>query len=307
MEYRLLGKTGLKVSALSLGTVELGIDYGIKKPGEYGKPGRAESEKILRQAADSGINLFDTAPSYGESETLLGEVLGGEKCYFATKINIPPAGENAKKVIEKSLLTSLKNLKRDAIDIVQIHNATEEIISHSDIPEILIEFKRKGIIRFIGASVYEPENAMAALASENFDVLQVAYNILDQRMSNKVIPYAAETGAGIISRSAYLKGVLTEKAEVLDDRFRVLKAAVGKISKELNLSEGKELTKTALMFCLSTEGISSVLTGVRTMDELQFALEAEQDSRLRKPEYNKLLNRGIEDKFWLNPANWPES
>ncbi|MFH1957618.1 MAG: aldo/keto reductase [bacterium] len=306
MEYRALGKTGLLVSALSLGTVELGVAYGIKKPGEYGKPDRTESARILKKAVDSGINLFDTAPAYGESENLLGDILGGEKCYFATKINIPPPGENAEMFIEKSLLASLKNLKRDALDIVQIHNATVETILHSDIPEMLLKFKKKGIVRFIGASVYEPENAIAALDSGYFDVLQIAYNILDQRMRTEVFPEAVKKGVGIISRSAYLKGVLTEKADFLDDRFSVLKEAAGKIKRDLNLSEGEDLTKTALRFCFSTEGISSVLAGVRSMDELAFALETEKEGRAPDTEYNKLLDMGIADKFWLNPANWPE-
>ena len=73
MKYSKLGKTGIPVSRLGLGTVELGLDYGINEPGNFGKPDEEYSIHLLHKAADAGINIFDTAPAYGCSEELLGK------------------------------------------------------------------------------------------------------------------------------------------------------------------------------------------------------------------------------------------
>ena len=90
MKYSNLGKTGLKVSQLSLGTVELGLNYGINEPGGFGKPDKEHSIHLLQRAADAGINLFDTAPSYGCSEELLGRAFANRNdCIITTKVNVP--------------------------------------------------------------------------------------------------------------------------------------------------------------------------------------------------------------------------
>src|SRR3989339_1448475 len=90
MRYRTLGKTGLKVSLLSFGTVALGVDYGIEIPAGYGRPTEDQALGLLHSAVDQGVNFFDTAPAYGESERLLGKALKKQpNCYVATKVTIP--------------------------------------------------------------------------------------------------------------------------------------------------------------------------------------------------------------------------
>lgn len=305
MEYRKLGKTGLKVSAIGFGSVELGMDYGIKAEGGYGKPDEEAAKKIVNKAVDYGVNLFDTAPNYGDSENLLGSVIGSSRCYIATKINIPAKDENTSELIRASVETSLKNLRRDYLDIVQIHNATVNTINQSDIPEGLVNLREKGLIRYTGASVYEPENALAVLNTGIFDVLQIAYNILDQRMSRNVIPLAQEQGVGILSRSAYFKGVLTSKAQHLSRDCEFLRNAASGVKSTMNLRNWDGLAELALAFCLSTEGIDSVLVGIRTMEELDFAVKTQEKGNLTSDILEQLSEFGIEDQHWLNPANWP--
>ena len=237
MRYSKLGTTGIQVSRLGLGTVELGLDYGINKPANFGKPDEASAINLLHKAADAGINLFDTAPSYGCSEELLGKAFADRKnCIIATKVNIPPEGEDAENFIRSSVTQSRQNLRRKCLDIVQVHNATSDTFLHSDIFKILREEKAAGNIRFIGASVYEPENALAAIDSGTIDVLQIAYNILDQRMDEKVLDEAASKGIVILSRSVYLKGVLTERAKWLPEHCAPLREAVESIKKKMNLT-----------------------------------------------------------------------
>ena len=96
MQYNEFGKTGLHVSALSLGTVELGVEYGIKTQEQSNRPDKNEAIRIIHSAVDMGINLFDTAPNYGTSESLLGEAIGpASECYIATKVSIPENNGNA--------------------------------------------------------------------------------------------------------------------------------------------------------------------------------------------------------------------
>src|SRR3990170_3245835 len=111
MLYRKFGRTNLQVSVLSMGTVSLGMDYGIERPGDFGCPEESLSIQFLQAAADAGINLFDTAPGYGKSENILGKALGGRpECVFATKLSIHRdaegrflSGESLRKFVENSL------------------------------------------------------------------------------------------------------------------------------------------------------------------------------------------------------------
>ena len=307
MEYRELGKTGLRISAVGFGSVELGMDYGIKAKSQYGKPDKATAVKIINKAVDYGINLFDTAPSYGDSESLLGSVIGSSSHYIATKVNLPEDNQVSSVAIRASIESSLRNLNRNCLDIVQIHNATASTISQSDIPEVLVKLREKGLIRFIGASVYEPENALAVLDAGCFDVLQIAYNIMDQRMLQNVIPLAQEQGVGVLGRSAYFKGVLTAKAQHLSEECAFLRDSAIKVKSAMNLSNWDDLAELALRFCLSTQGIDSVLVGIRTMEELDFAVKTEEKGNLVSDILGQLSGFGIDDQHWLNPANWSMS
>ena len=305
IEYGNLGKTGILVSRLGLGTVELGSDYGINEPGNFGRPDEASAIKLLHKAADTGINIFDTAPAYGCSEEILGKAFANRKsCIIATKVNVPPENEDVEKFIRSSLTQSRQKLQRKCLDIVQVHNATSDTFLRSDIFKILLKEKDKGKIRFIGASVYEPENALAAIDSGMIDVLQIAYNILDQRMDEKVLDKAESKGIGILSRSVYLKGVLTEKAKWLPERCAPLREAVESIKKKTNLTSWTDLSRFALRFALSNSRVNSVLVGVRSEAELDFALDAFNKGGLSDNELDLAYHCKMDDKFWLNPSNW---
>lgn len=305
MKYSKLGKTGIPVSRLGLGTVELGLDYGINEPGNFGKPDEEYCIHLLHKAADAGINIFDTAPAYGCSEEILGKAFANRKsCIIATKVNVPPGDVDTENFIRSSLTQSRQKLCRNCLDIVQVHNATSDTFLRSDIFAILLKEKDAGNVRFIGASVYEPENALAAIDSGTIDVLQIAYNILDQRMDEKVLEKAESEGIGILSRSAYLKGVLTERAEWLPEHCAPLRESVESIKKKMNLTSWNELSSFALSFALSNSQINSVLVGVRSEAELDFALDAFNKGKLSNNELELAYHCRMDDKFWLNPSNW---
>lgn len=311
MNYRLLGKTGLKISAVALGTVSLGMDYGIKVPGEFGRPTEAEVIYLLQQATDVGINFFDTAPGYGKSERLLGQTIGQRQdCYIATKVSIPLdknghplRGVPLQHAVQKSIEQSLHALQRDVLDIVQIHNATVEVITRGEITEALLQAQQQGKVRFLGASVYREEAALAVIKAGCFDVLQVAYNVLDQRMSRLVFPAAEHAGVGIISRSVFLKGALTAKSKWLPSELAPLRQAAEWVKDTLAVS-WQAIPQVALRFCLSAPQVATVLVGVRTLPELKQTVKSAESGPLPTKMLAQISNLALTDEHLLNPSYW---
>ena len=309
---RALGNTGLTVSEVSFGTVELGLDYGIPAPGDFGRPTAREAMRMLHEAADLGINLFDTAPTYGESEGLLGQALGGRvDCLFATKVAIPSCnngdpltGSALHQSVKDSLIHSLRSLHRDVLDIVQIHNATVEVFESEEWRQVVMSTRGEGSVRVWGASVYTEEEALAAIHSGICQIIQVPYNLLDQQMATRVLPLAAQAGVGVMVRSAFLKGVLTEKGQWLPGSLECLRHAARRIQEHLSGS-WKGLSQMALRFCLSTPGVSSVLVGLRTDKELQETFESVESGQLSVQEFQRAQTWSLHDEPLLNPSCWP--
>ena len=163
--------------------------------------------------------------------------------------------------------------------------------------------QQQGDIRYIGASVYTEEEAIVVIEAGCFQILQVAYNILDQRMARQVFPAAEEAGVGIIVRSAFLKGALTEKAQWLPIELAELKMGVVRAMRVLDIS-WQALPEFALRFCLSAPEVSTVLVGARTIPELEQALAAEVAGPLPEELLVKTKSLGLTDERLLNPTYW---
>ena len=312
MQYRKLGRTGLRVSAVALGTVSLGVDYGIEAHRGFGRPSPGESISLIREASDAGINLFDTAPAYGVAEELLGTALEGKDDRFiATKIAVPKnpdgtpmQGRELRRAIDESLEHSLRALRRDVLDIVQIHNATVDLVARGEIAEALSDAQREGKVRFLGASVYTEAEAIAVIRAGCFDVLQVAYNLLDQRMAQRVFPAAERAGMGILARSAFLKGALTSKAQSLPAELAELRRAAER-ARDTLVGTWEKLPQMALRFCLSANQVTTALVGARTFQELEHALAAMESGLLPEEVLEPARELALEEERLLNPCHWP--
>jgi aryl-alcohol dehydrogenase-like predicted oxidoreductase len=305
LRYRKLGHTDLTVSAISLGTVALGLDYGINGPG-HGRPDELSAVRLLRHAAERGINLIDTAPAYGTSERLVGCAVGGSpRVLVATKITPPPDGADVRGSIDASIEASRIALARDTLDIVQIHNATAAMIAQGDVTEGLAGARQRGAVRFIGASVYGEENALAVIESGHFDVVQIAFNALDQRMAAKVLPAADAAGVGVIVRSALLQGALTEKAQWLPGPLERLRTAAERARDLLAGGSWDRLPKAAFRFCLSFPAVATVLTGAKTTAELDAALEAEAEGPLSDSVLAGAAQLALDEESLVDPSCWP--
>ena len=310
MLKRRLGRTKLDVSVLSMGTVSLGMDYGIRTPEKIGHPSESESIQLLRAAADCGINFYDTAPVYGLSETVLGKALLGQTaCYIATKLSLSlledtdQAVRRSEQNIIDSINNSLKYLQRDVLDLIQVHNATVAIFEDSVTLRALERMKHQGLVNYIGASIYDEKDALAAIDSGIVDVLQIPFSILDQRLAANVLPAAESANVGIIARSVLLQGVLSPKARYLPDHLISLKEAASRIRTEYDIS-WEELSQFAIRFCLSISGIHSVLLGIENMSELNIAMAAVKASTLPSADMSTASDFQISDSSLLNPSNW---
>jgi aryl-alcohol dehydrogenase-like predicted oxidoreductase len=296
VRYRPLGRTGLAVSALSLGTVSLGVEYGIADPGASGRPDEESAIALVRTAVERGVTLIDTAPAYGDAERIVGRAIGSDpRVIVATKTTADT----------RSLESSLRALGRDVLDIVQIHNATADLLRSGALVDTLLDARRRGVVRYLGATVYDAAAALTAIQTGAFDVLQVAMNLLDQRMRREVVPAAAAAGVGVVVRSAVLKGALTRRADWLPGALAPLKDAAVRARDEVADGSWERLAQVATRFCLSVPGIASVLSGPRTIAELDAALEAEASGPLDADVMARIDALSIEDDSLLNPSRWP--
>jgi aryl-alcohol dehydrogenase-like predicted oxidoreductase len=313
MDYIQLGATDLRVSRLGVGTAAFGLDrYGITAPGE-GSVDRAEGIANIHRAVEGGVNFFDTAPAYGRSEELLGEALADHKdCLVATKVPIPENILDNKDEISQSELTqrvnesldeSLRRLRREVLDVVQIHNATVRILQEGNLVACLERAREAGKLRYIGASVYGEEAALATIRTGKIQILQVALSLLDQRMRDRVIPEARTGGLGVLTRSALLKGALTKRAQWLPPGLQALSRASARVVRELDTC-WESLPSMALRFCLSVEGVHCVLSGVRNAAEIDDCLAACAEGPIAPVLLTKAYGLALSDDLLLNPSHW---
>jgi aryl-alcohol dehydrogenase-like predicted oxidoreductase len=314
VKYRTLGNTGLTVSEVALGTVELGLDYGFKESDHYHRPAPDESIRLIHRAIDLGINLIDTARAYGDSEYLVGRTLAGlsERPYIASKVYLPDDvyacdPRTLGRVIVESVETSLKQLRIEAIDIIQIHNTKAEILQCEEVFAVLEELKRKGLVRLIGASssTRGEEVPLEIIRNGRIPVLQVPFNLLDQVPTRRVFPEAAKNGTGILVRSAFLRGVLTNQVHSIPERLAPLKEAALAALRLLGTEVGS-LSEAALRFCLSFTAVSSVIVGVSSITELEENLAAAGNGPLSPEALVGLGGIVIEDEKLVDTTQWQD-
>jgi len=303
LEFRQLGNTGIQVSALALGTVELGMPYGFRGGNRYHPPDRATAIRLIHHALHQGINLLDTAPIYGESEAIVGCALREirSRPFIATKVTVPEM--NAGRSLLESIENSLRRLGCETLDLVQIHNATVEVLRREEVLRQMEDAVASGKVRLAGTSVYEVDEARATLAQPHFRTLQVALNLLDQSMRPQILPQAAAAGVGILARSAFLRGVLTDDPTDLPEQLQPLRrAAAEALALAGDCVSG--CAELALRFCLSVSDLSSVLIGVRSIAELEKNVAAAQRGPLDHDIMRRLGECHVPDRTLLSPANW---
>lgn len=212
MIYRKLGKTGLNVSAISLGTWQLG--------GKWGDDfSFSNADKILGEAVDNGINFIDTADVYsdGESEKAVGKFVRNrsEKIYVATKCGrqLNPHVSNAyqPEVLRKFVEDSLKNMGLETLDLIQLHCPPTDVYYRPEIFELFDRLKTEGKIQNLGVSVERVEEALKGIEYDNVTTVQIIFNLFRQRPLELFFEQAEKKNVGVIVRVPLASGLLTGK------------------------------------------------------------------------------------------------
>ena len=311
MNYRRLGRTGLQVSEIGLGTVELGLDYGVPVAGEHLRPPEEHAARLLNQALDLGVNFIDTARAYGASEEIIGRALKGRRGEYILASKLAPIREEGQsdgelaEQVKASIAESLRMLQTDVIDLLQLHWAPVDVITKGRVLAAAREAQRAGQVRFIGASTYGEEAPLAALAAGGgYDTLQVAYNLADRTLEEQVLPLAQQQGVGIIVRSVLLRGVLTHRFALLPDQLAELRSAIAQLSRVAD-GEGCSLPEMAYRFVLANPAVSSALVGTARSEELEAALAFANGGPLTPTLITAIRQVSVSDRNQLNPGTWP--
>lgn len=215
MKKRLLGKTGFQISEIGLGTWQVG--------GKWGSAfNHNNADAILNSAIDNGVNFIDTADVYndGESEKAIGRLVRSrnERIYVATKCGrkfSPHIDQSYQtKELRKFVEDSLKNMGLETLDLIQLHCPPTETFYRPEIFDLFNTLKKEGKILNLGVSVEKIDEALKAIEYENVTTVQIIFNMLRQRPSEKFFTKAAKKNIGIIVRVPLASGLLSGKFSV---------------------------------------------------------------------------------------------
>lgn len=234
MELRPLGRTGMRVSPIGLGTVAWGRDKGLKYERPASLPSDARIAELIERAEALGINLLDTAPAYGTSEARIGAALAGrrERWIISTKVGEQFNGERSAfefgaNSVRRSIEASLKALRTDRIDIALIHSdgIDEGEARFGAAAEALARLKQQGLVRAIGFSGKTVSGGLWAASWA--DVLMVTWNELD-RDQTPVIEEARRRHVGVLAKKPLASGCLPVSAlRFATERFGIASVLLG--------------------------------------------------------------------------------
>jgi len=289
MQYRTLGRTGIRVSPYALGALALGTPIG--------NPDIDDSARIIHKALDAGINFIDTSDTYGESEVAVGKALKGRRdgVVLATKFS-RPAGDDpnqqgaSRRWIMTAVENSLRRLQTGYIDLYQVHRPDPD----TDVEETLSALSdliHSGKVRAIGASgtpasgIIEAQWTAERRGLQRFRTEQPPYSILSRGIEREVLPVAQRYGMGILVWGPLGQGMLTgrvRKGRPADLRRAALLTAlsderrIDTVEQLIPVAEkaGLPITHLALAFAITHPGVTSAIIGPHTMEQLDDLLGA---------------------------------
>ena len=252
------GKTGLEVTRLGLGGYPFGGVNRAQGWDPFSPEGRAIAVRTIQAALDAGINYIDTAPSYGDgnSESIFGEAAQGRRDQFVLATKVGYWDPDPRQVTE-SIEASLRRLRTDVIDILQFHGGMytqEEVdrILKGGLLDAVIAARDQGLVRFLGFTVEEPWTARPLIASGQFDMIQVRYNLIYQSAAEHVLNEAKAADMGVALMRPMTSGIFQRLAGYLAPRWQ----------------EAHDLYEIALRFVLSDSRVHVANVGMRWPEEV---------------------------------------
>lgn len=284
MEYRELGKTGMKVSALGFGGSEIGSSVDAQTV-----------EKLLGSALDAGLNLIDTAACYGRSEELIGETVAHRrsdfflfsKCGHASGFSTP---DWSVETIEASIDRSLKRLKTDYIDVMQLHSCSVEILQQGDVIEAVQRAKQSGKVRFVGYSG-DRDAAKWAVESGVFDTLQTSINVADQSVLDDILPTAAAKGIGVIAKRPVANVAWQYDNTPTENYYVEYWKRLNQLKFHFTKAPVSDAVGVALRFTLFSPGVTTAIVGTTNPGRWQQNANYVDEGALRSEQYEELRAR----------------
>lgn len=256
---------------LILGTVQLGMDYGINN--KSGKPDFEKAFEILNYAFNNGICLLDTANAYGDSEEIIGNFIKdtGNDFNIITKLSSCGKIEDLNSFVMNQINNSLERLSKEVIDLYLIHDFNDLIVNNNLI-DILSSIKDSGKIKKIGVSLYDPSELEYLILnhSENIDFVQIPFNILDSRwLSNNLLTETKNNGINIFVRSIFLQGLIFMEDEVEMNKIDLSLKFYLKNLKKFAESKHISMSRFAIDYVCSFDEIDGILIGCETVEQLK--------------------------------------
>jgi aryl-alcohol dehydrogenase-like predicted oxidoreductase len=269
MEYRMLGATGLRVSALCFGTWEIGGLF-------WGQVDQYDGVNLLRRALELGVTTFDTADVYGNgrSEVLLSVAFHGRRqdVVYISKAGYLVGLDGAQAVrmrpeiggrdrdhspayLRWALELSLRRLNTDYIDVWLLHDPPQEVLASQEVWECLRELQRHGKIRYYGAST-SARGGIVAIEQGGAQVIEVPFNLLQQEAAAELFPLARARGVGILARTPFAGGRLFRGGPQVEPFAFLFRQAGGP-------------AQAALKYVLSHDAVAAVVTGIMREQELE--------------------------------------
>jgi len=292
MEKRILGKTGLSVSILGFGGAEIG----------YRVPTMSEKtvEKILMEALETGLNTIDTAECYNKSEELIGSALGKRRSavHIFTKCGhgknyMDDAWEPSD--LQASIDRSLKRLRTDYIDLLQLHSCSQDILARGEVIEVLQKARKSGKTRFIGYSG-DSKDALYAINCGAFDTLQTSINIADQEALQLTLPLALEKNMGVIVKRPIANAAFSYKSKPDFDYAVPYWERLQKLKYDFINGDTRHTAAVALRFTLSVPGVHTAIVGTSKSGRYTENAKVLAEGLLSKSDFEAIR------KHWHNVA-----
>jgi aryl-alcohol dehydrogenase-like predicted oxidoreductase len=285
MERRTLGRTGMDVSVLGFGGAEIG----------YENASDNEVDRIVGAALDNGVNVFDTAECYVDSEEKLGRVLAGRrhsvflfsKCGHAAGLagaDWDPA------MLERSIDRSLQLLRTDTVDLMQLHSCSRDVLAAGGVIEILQRARDAGKVRFIGYSG-DAYDALYAIQTGAFDTLQTSVNIADQEAVELTIPEAVRRGMGVIAKRAIANAAWKAGQLPGNPYHHTYWRRLTELQYEFLRGPVQESVSIALRFTLAVPGIGMAIVGTKNADRWAENVRMLHDGALPPGLFDKIRQR----------------
>ena len=255
MEMRQFGKTDMRVSVLGFGGAEIGFD----------KASPRTVARLLGDALDAGLNVIDTAECYLQSEELIGKAVSSRRAayYLFSKCGHPEApgvGDWRPESLLESIRRSLKRLKTDRLDLVQLHSCSEQELRKGDVIAAIQQARERGYTRYIGYSG-DGQAARYAIDCGAFDALQTSVSIADQEAIDLTLPLARERQMGVIVKRPIANAVWrhAEKPEIT--YVQPYWERIQKLGYDFIKADPAAAAATALRFTLSVPGVHTAIVG----------------------------------------------